>query len=250
MQAIFICSVLLAVPLPSRLIDKAAGMGNLCSLIKNGHDNMSDLAKAKFNMIEQQIRPWEVLDPQVLDVFHQLDRDRFVPEQYKGLAYADCQLPVCKGETMLPPIVEGRMLQALKLQPGDSVLQIGTAGGYVTACLATLTQQVLGVDFQVEATELTRDNLSTQGIHNVELHTIASLDDIIHKERYDVIAVCTGSLHEIPDNLEQALAIGGRLFAVTGHSPAKHAQLMTRVSQTEWVVDNLFETDIPDLAHL
>jgi len=208
---------------------------------------MTDFAKAKFNMIEQQIRPWEVLDPQVLEVFNQINRDHFVPDTLKGLAYADCQLPVFEGESMLPPTVEGRMLQALKLQSSDCVLEIGSCYGYITACLASLTEHVDSVDFHAQATETAKTNLAELNIDNVDLKTIKTLDDIAHQERYDAIAVSAGSLDSIPDNLKNALTIGGRLFAVSGQSPAKHAQLLTRVSQQEWSTENLFETDIPDI---
>lgn len=206
---------------------------------------MTNFAQAKHNMIEQQIRPWEVLDPRVLEVFNTVSRDHFVPDQYKGLAYADCQLPVLEGESMLPPTVEGRMLQALKLSASDSVLEIGTCSGYITACLAHLAQHVSSVDFNPAAIEMAQANLDALDINNFDLSLIKSLDEITQQERYDAITVSAGSLISIPDNLKNALAIGGRLFAVTGESPAKHAQLMTRVSQTEWHLDNLFETDIP-----
>jgi protein-L-isoaspartate(D-aspartate) O-methyltransferase len=208
---------------------------------------MTDFATAKHNMIEQQIRPWEVLDPRVLEVFDRIDRDHFVPEQYKGLAYADCQLPVIDGESMLPPTVEGRMLQALDLNESDNVLQIGTCSGYLTACLASLCQNVTSVDLNAQASSMAHENLDPMGFANIELHTIASLNDITHVERYDAIAVTGGSLTTIPENLKQALVIGGRLFVITGNSPVMHAQLMTRLGQNEWSLVNLFETDIPAL---
>ena len=208
---------------------------------------MTDFAKAKFNMIEQQIRPWEVLDPKVLEVFSQLDRDQFVPEQYKGLAYADCQLPVADGGSMLPPTVEGRMLQALNLQSSDNVLEIGSGYGYITACLAHLAQQVDSADFSAEASARAQANLEQLGLKNINLRVIASLDEINLVERYDAILIAAGSLPEVPQNLKTALAIGGRLFAVTGHSPAKQAQLITRVGPQQWNQVNLFETDIADI---
>jgi len=213
---------------------------------------MSNLAKAKFNMIEQQIRPWEVLDSRVLDVFDKIEREHFVPEQYKGLAYADCQLPLIKGESMLPPTLEGRMLQALNLKTNDSVLEIGSCSGYITACLATLADQVLSVDCLQQATDLASSNL--QSLKNdavaksVRLQTISALSDIAYKDRFDAITVCAGSLAAIPENLKNALAIGGRLFAVTGQAPVKQAQLVTRLSQSEWNTVTLFETDIPAIA--
>lgn len=208
---------------------------------------MSDFAKAKHNMIEQQIRPWEVLDPQVLAVFEQLDRDQFVPEQYKGLAYADCQLPVIGKQCMLPPTVEGRMLQALNIKPSDSVFEIGCCSGYITACLARLAQKVHSVDTNPDAISLAQENLQRAGIDNVDFTRIDSLQDVNHIERFDAIAVDAGSIDTIPQNLKNALAIGGRLFVITGESPVKQAQLVTRISQNEWDVVNLFETDIPSI---
>lgn len=205
---------------------------------------MTDFSTAKHNMIEQQIRPWEVLDPKVLDVFNRVSRDQFVPEQYKGLAYADCCLPIFDSESMLPPTVEGRLLQALNLRESDNILEIGTCSGYLTACLAGLAQHVTSVDLNAQASSMAHDNLAAMNIANVELHTIASLDDITHEERYDAIAVSGGSLQTIPENLKNALVIGGRLFAVTGQSPVMNAQLITRVNQNEWSTSNLFETDI------
>lgn len=206
---------------------------------------MSDFATAKHNMIEQQIRPWEVIDPQVLSVFDELNRDQFVPEALKGLAYSDCQLPVVGKQCMLPPTVEGRMLQALNIKSSDCVLEIGTCSGYITACLAHLATHVDSVDMQAEAKQIAQQNLEQLGISNVTLDTISSLQDISHSERYDVIAVSAGSVDQLPENLKQALVIGGRLFIVTGQSPAKHAQLITRIGQNEWKNISLFETDIP-----
>ena len=209
---------------------------------------MTDFSTAKHNMIEQQIRPWEVLDAQVLAVFDRVNRDHFVPEQFKGLAYADCCLPIFDDESMLPPTVEGRMLQALNLRDSDSVLEIGTCSGYITACLASLTQHVTSVDLNAQASSMAHDKLAALGIDNIELHTIASLDDITHEERYDAIAVTGGSLEQLPDNIKNALVIGGRLFVITGQSPVMQAQLVSRVSQNEWSTTSLFETDINRLA--
>jgi protein-L-isoaspartate(D-aspartate) O-methyltransferase len=209
--------------------------------------DMPDFAQAKFNMIEQQIRPWEVLDPQVLAVFHELQRDQFVPEQYKGLAYADCRLPVFEDESMLPPTLEGRMLQALNLKSTDSVLEVGTCSGYITACLARLAAHVSSVDRNVKAVELAGQNLQAAGIDNVELNSIDSLTDIQHAKRFDAIAVTAGSLPVVPENLKNALTIGGRLFAVTGQSPVKHATVITRTADNEWDTRDLFETDIPEI---
>lgn len=209
---------------------------------------MSNLAEAKFNMIEQQIRPWEVLDPEVLEVFNSVQRDHFVPAKYKGLSYADCALPVSGTATMLPPTVEGRMLQALGIQPKDSVLQIGSSCGYITACMASLSQNVTCIDLHAADSEATKNNLESFDnatlSQKISLQTIESLTDIKTEKRFDVIAISAGSIDAVPQNLIDALAIGGRLFAVTGQSPVKHAQLISRVSETEWQTETVFETDI------
>ncbi len=208
---------------------------------------MTESNPAKFNMIQQQIRPWEVLDDRVLDVFDQLDREFFVPEALKGLAYADCQLPAVGEQRMLPPTVEGRMLQALNLKPSDLVLEIGCCSGYITACLAKLARHVDSIDFNPDAIALAGDNLAELGISNVSLSQTEDLANLGFPAKYDAIAVTAGSLDEIPQNLLDGLAIGGRLFTISGQSPAKHAVLVTRVGQNEWTRTSLFETDIASI---
>ncbi len=206
---------------------------------------MTNSAIAKFNMIEPQIRPWEVLDNQVLSVFDAVHREDFVPDPYKGLAYADCQIPLASGVSMLPPTVEGRMLQALLISPHDRVLEIGSGCGFLTACLARLAQRVTSIDSRDGIVELARGNVANCGLDNVEFanKSLAQVDD---SQAYDVITV-TASLTRIPENLQQALSIGGRLFAIVGQSPVMEALLITRVSETEWTTQSLFETDLPRL---
>ncbi len=208
---------------------------------------MTDFATAKHNMIEQQIRPWEVFDPQVLDTLNQIDRDHYVSEVYKAVAYADCCLPSVDGGTMLPPTIEGRMLQSLKLTKKDLVLEIGTGNGYITACLATLATQVTSLDFSAKAAEMAAKNLADNGIGNINLQTISSISEITPIEQYDAITVTAGSIETVPDNLKNALTIGGRLFVICGQSPVQHAQLITRVGQTEWTTQSLFETDVRNI---
>src|SRR5210317_2447517 len=130
---------------------------------------MNDTEIAKFNMIEQQIRPWEVLDHQVLDVIERLNREDFVDPAYRGLAYADCQIPLQNGVRMLPPTVEGRMLQALLLDAGDQVLEVGSGSGYISACLAQLAAQVRSIDTDAEISTRAEHNVSRLGSANVEL---------------------------------------------------------------------------------
>jgi len=206
---------------------------------------MNTAEAAKFNMIEQQIRPWEVLDHQVLDVLNSLDRVDFVREQYKGLAYADCQIPLGNQSRMLPPVIEGRMLQALRIQKDDNILEIGCASGYIGACLATLGKQVLSLDNNEENLEFARQNASHAGLSNIEFKQANGLSCELD-DHYDVITV-TGSVSEVPDSLRQALTPGGRLFIITGQSPAMQALMITRTNDTEWTQQSLFETDLPAL---
>ncbi len=201
----------------------------------------------KFNMIEQQLRPWEVLDNQVLEVLNEIDRGNFVAEEYRGLAYADCRLPITEACSMMPPTVEGRMLQALKIQAGDQVLEVGSGCGFITACLAKLGHSVLSLDNNAEAQEIAKTNIETQNINNVTFENANALTEIDDEQRYDAITV-NGSLEKIPENLKQALAIGGRLFVIVGHSPVMQAMRLTRVGNNEWVTESLFETDLPALV--
>ena len=207
---------------------------------------MSTAQTAKFNMIEQQIRPWEVIDPRVLDVIDRLDRADFVPEPYRGLAYADCQVPLGDGARMLPPTIEGRLLQALLLEPGDRVLEVGSCSGYLAACLAELAESVDSIDARAPIVERARANVEARGYDNVSFECL-SPDALDRPRRYDAIAV-TASLAELPANLREALAPGGRLFAVVGEAPAMEALLVTRVDDDHWQTRSLFETDLPRLA--
>ena len=200
---------------------------------------------ARFNMIEQQIRPWEVLDHQVLNTLNQLNRADFVREAYKGLAYADCQIPVGNGVSMLPPTIEGRMLQALLINPEDRVLEVGSGGGYIAACLATLGERVTSIDPSAEIIDFARTNVTNSGQDNVEFKQLG-LAQIDFVACYDAIAV-TGSLPNVPENLKLALKPGGRMFIVVGDSPVMEALLIIRVGDAEWTTQSLFETDLPRL---
>jgi protein-L-isoaspartate(D-aspartate) O-methyltransferase len=206
---------------------------------------MNNTEIAKFNMIEQQIRPWEVLDHQVLSTLDQLNREDFVHQAYRGLAYADCQIPVANGVRMLPPTVEGRLLQALLLDSDDQVLEVGSGCGYVTACLAQLAGQVTSIDADAEIVEFASANIAHCGLDNVSFEAM-SLAQLDASERYDAIAV-TASLPLVPENLKQALKSGGRMFVIVGDSPVMEALLITRVSADEWTTQSLFETDLPRL---
>ncbi len=206
---------------------------------------MTNSSVAKFNMIEQQIRPWEVLDNQVLSVLDAVNREDFVKPPYKGLAYADCQIPIGNGVSMLPPTVEGRMLQALLIGADDRVLEVGSGCGFLSACLGRLAQQVTSIDTRADIIEFARGNVANCCLDNVEFveQGLAQVDAAL---TYDVITV-TASLSLVPDNLRQALNVGGRMFVIVGQSPVMEALLITRVSESEWTTQSLFETDLPRL---
>ena len=207
---------------------------------------MNTAEVAKFNMIEQQIRPWEVLDGQVLSVINEVNREDFVPERYRGLAYADCRIPLGEGSSMFPPIVEGRMLQALLIEPDDQILEIGTGSGYITACLATLGQQVLSLDINTELQANARQSLENCGLENINFE-VANAFERQYEQAFDVIAV-TGSVKSVPEKLKQTLTIGGRMFIIVGQSPVMQALLITRANANEWISQSLFETDLPALV--
>lgn len=202
---------------------------------------------ARHNMIEQQIRPWDVLDQRVLDVLARIPREDFVAERYRNLAFSDIAIPLGHGEFMLKPTVEGRILQALALQPTDRVLEIGTGGGYLTATLARLAASVTSIDIVPEFTEAARRKLKAHGFDNVMLHS-GDASRGWGEQRYDAIAV-TGSVDTIAEVWRQSLRVGGRLFIVTGQPPVMEALLITRVGEQEWVRESLFDTELPPLRN-
>jgi len=214
--------------------------------------NSMDFNKARFNMVEQQVRPWDVLDPRVLNVIGNIPREQFVPEESRKLAYADTRIPIghYEGRTshMLNPVVEGRILQSLAIGEDDTVLQIGTGTGYITACLATLARHVDSVDINPEMTSMAEKNLARFEISNVTLSTGDGSVRWEQKQFYDCIAIM-GSLPAIPDFYKKSLKEGGRMFVVTGDAPVMKALLVTRISKNEWTVDELFETCIDPLIN-
>ena len=171
--------------------------------------------QARFNMIEQQIRPWEVLDPTVLATLGQLKREDFVPAAYRELAFADLELPIAAGQTMLAPRVEARFLQELALKKTDKVLEIGTGTGYMAALLAALTEHVVTVEINPELAATAKQNLANAGIDNVSIEIGDGAQGWSARGPYDVIVV-SGSLPEVPPALLQQLRRGGRLAVVVG----------------------------------
>ncbi len=202
--------------------------------------------QARYNMVEQQIRTWEVLDSRVLDLLLTVPREDFVPERFRKLAFSDICIPLGQGEVMMPPKVEARLLQALELQPTDKILEIGTGSGYLTALLARLGKHVLSVEIEPEFTRAAEAKLATHGIGNVKLEVGDGVYGWEREAPYDAIAV-TGSVPLLTDHFQRQLAIGGRLFVIVGASPVMEARLITRMDDHEWIQESLFETDLPPL---
>lgn len=203
-----------------------------------------DFEQARFAMVEQQIRPWQVLDQRVLAAMGDVPREDFVLPQHRKLAFADLALPLEHGEFMLKPVLEGRMLQSLDLQPEDEVLLVGTGSGYMTACLATLARDVLSIDRHADFVERARQRLSALGASNARVEQA----DALHWQpdrQFDAICV-TGALAREPDAFRGWLKDGGRLLIVRGESPAQEAVRVVRRGDS-FVEESLFETDIPYL---
>ncbi len=235
----------------SRLLPAGRKPRTLGRLIFNeyhGPMNQTDIELARFNMIEQQVRPWDVLDQRVLDTMKRIPREDFVPERYHSLAFADTCIPLGHDQVMMAPKVEGRLLQALAITPEDSILEIGTGSGYVTACLASLGRHVTSIDIMPDFTEAAAARLASHNIGNVSLQTTDAADGVSADERYDVIAV-TGSLPVLQQQFHHNLKIGGRLFVIAGTPPVMEALLITRINETSWKRESLFETSLPPLLH-
>lgn len=210
--------------------------------------NPTETEQARFNMIEQQIRPWDVLDQRVLDVMKSIPREQFVPEGCGSLAFADTSIPLGHDQVMMAPKLEGRLLQALAIKPDDTVLEIGTGSGYLTACLASLGKQVTSIDIIADFTAAAGGKLEALNIRNVTLETADAAAGIEGEVRYDVIAV-TGSLPSLQQQFQRNLEIGGRLFIITGSLPIMEASLITRVDEHNWARESLLETCIPPLLN-
>lgn len=204
--------------------------------------------QARFNMIEQQIRTWEVLDATVLDLLKQIPRENFVQAQYAGLAFADMEIPIGEGELMLAPKMEARILQALNLKKTDKVLEIGTGSGYLTALLASLAGHVTSVEIKPSLSAIAKIRLDAHHISNVDCVVGDASAGWAQSAQYDVI-VFTGSLPTTPTAVAQQLNVGGRLFAVVGDAPVMQATLTERVSELGFKQEVLFETCLPIIAN-
>jgi len=202
---------------------------------------------ARRQMIEQQVRAWEVLDPRVLGVMAQVRRELFVPPAYRDVAFADTAIPLGHGSSMLAPKVEGRILQALELAADEAVLEVGTGSGFFAACLARLAGAVRTLEIRPEFCAAARENLRAAGISGVNIETTDAMT-LDPSALYDAIAV-TGSLPVHDARFERALKVGGRLFVVIGSAPVMEALLVRRVSTTEWLRESLFETVVEPLVN-
>jgi len=207
---------------------------------------VSDYAKARENMVEQQVRPWDVLDVRVLDVLSQLPRDAFVPAPYRALAYADLAVPIGHGELMLKPVVEGRMLQALALAPTDDVLEIGTGSGFLSACLGRLARDVVSLEIHPDLAESARARLAESGLDG-NVH-IESADAFRYQATRQFDAICvSAAVDALPQHFMQWLRPGGRMFLVQGRAPAMKAVLVHNDVNGPRI-ESLFETVLPYLA--
>jgi protein-L-isoaspartate(D-aspartate) O-methyltransferase len=202
---------------------------------------------ARTQMVNQQVRAWDVLDPAVLSVLAQVPREQFVPPRFRNLAFADTEIPLGSGQIMLTPQVEGRLLQALAIRGTDRVLEVGTGSGFLTACLARLGSRVTSLELLPELADTARRNLRGVATWNAEVRT----EDVFHyrpAEHWDVIAV-TGSVPQPDDRFQHWLAEGGRLFIVVGENPLMQARLVTRQGPEQWTTATLFETSVPALLN-
>ena len=218
-----------------------SGLGKLRTLTRyfvtaaaHSNDKPMNLEDARAQMLGQQIRAWEVLDERILGVLGEMPRENFVPEEYRDLAFADTEIPLSHGQYMMAPKVEGRLLQALELSPTDTVLEVGTGSGFLTACLAELTDSVVSLDiFEDFAAEAAR-KLDAVDIRNVTLET--------------AIAV-TGSVSSLDEHFVRMLSPGGRLFIVVGRAPVMEARLITVDENGQRTHTSLFETVVPPLLN-
>ena len=206
----------------------------------------TNYAKARENMVEQQVRPWDVLDGRVLEALSSLPREAFVPPPYRALAYADLPVPIGHGELMLKPVVEGRMLQSLALLPTDDVLEVGTGSGFVTACLGRLARDVVSLEIHPDLAESAHARLVEHGLDaNVRIEVADALQYQTER-RFDAVCV-SAAVDGIPVRFAQWLRPGGRLFIVHGRAPAMRAVLVRNEVDGQRI-ESLFETVLPYLV--
>jgi protein-L-isoaspartate(D-aspartate) O-methyltransferase len=209
---------------------------------------VTELEQAHSNMVHQQVRPSDVLDERVLTAMSSVPRSLYVDPELASLAYADTALPIGEGQTMLSPVLEGRLLQALQIQPDETVLEIGTGSGYFTTLLAKLAKQVISVDYFASLSEQAQARLTALAIDNVSLHVGNAAKSWPLADRIDAIVI-TAAFVSVPEEYLHSLKVGGRLLAVVGKAPAMTVQLIERIGEWDWRTTALFETVIPPVIH-
>ena len=207
-----------------------------------------NIEQARFNTIEQQIRPWEVLDQDVLNLLSIVKRENFVPAVYRELAFVDFEVPLPAGQHMLAPRVEARTLQELAVKKHESVLEIGAGSGYMAALLSHRAQRVISVELRGELVRMARANLQRAGITNVEVREADGAKGLPGEAPFDAI-VLSGSVAEVPQALLQQLKVGGRLAAIVGSDPVMRTTIVTRTGEATFVTEQPWDTSAPRLAH-
>jgi protein-L-isoaspartate(D-aspartate) O-methyltransferase len=207
-----------------------------------------NIEQARFNMVEQQIRPWDVLDQEVLDLLFEVKREQFVPPTYQSVAFVDAEIPLGRGATMLTPKIEARVMQALHVRKSDKVLEVGTGSGYMAALLAARANHVYSVEIDMELAATARENLKRAGVDNVTVEDGDGARGWPAHAPYDVI-VLSGSTPVVPQELLHQLKPGGRMIAFVGEAPVMQAQLTTNTGEGGFQTVNLFETVVAPLKN-
>ncbi|MBT0962305.1 protein-L-isoaspartate O-methyltransferase family protein [Denitromonas iodatirespirans] len=207
-----------------------------------------DFERARFNMVEQQVRPWDVLDQDVLESMMTVKREEFVPAAHKALAFSEAEIPIGNGQIMLAPVVEGKVLQALQLKPTDTVLEIGAGSGYFAALLASRADWVRSIEIDPELAALAAANLKAAGVENAVVEEGDGAEGWPARAPYDVIVV-SGGMPEVPAALKSQLNVGGRLFVFVGEAPMMVGRLVTCVGEGQYSSVDLFETVVPALRN-
>ena len=202
---------------------------------------------ARLQMVDQQVRGWNVYDETVLDMLRHLPRERFVPPDFEAFAFADTEIPIGHGQYMMSPTVEGRLLQSLGLQGQEHVLEVGTGSGFMTACLASLAERVTSIDIYDDFLDGAADKLEACDISNVELHKMDAMCEL-PDALFDAVAV-TGSIESFDPRFVEVLKPQGRLFIIEGKAPAMDAKLVERLDGNDWHTVSLFETTLAPLVH-
>lgn len=206
-----------------------------------------NIEQARFNMIEQQIRPWNVLDTEILDLLHVVKREQFVPAAYQNLAFADVEIPLPGGEAMFAPKIEARFMEELKVRKHETVLEIGTGSGYMAALLAHRAAKVTTVEINPESVELAKKSLARAGITNVTVEQGNGVVEFGKGAPYDVIVI-SGALEVLPEELLKQVKPGGRIAAIVGEPPVMEASIITRTGENAWSTVKVFETNVKYLT--